>query len=45
MKQSLSFSYLTMGKQMRSSIEYELREAEKKQEIDYKSPYDATSYT
>ncbi len=43
-KQRLAFHYLTMGKQMRDNIEYELQEAQKQQEIDYQSPYDAATY-
>jgi hypothetical protein len=44
LKQRLAFHYLTMGKQMRGNIEYELQEAQKQQEIDYQSPYDAATY-
>lgn len=44
LKETLPFEYLTLGKQMRNNIEYELQLAKKQNEIEYKPVHDSTTF-
>ena len=44
LKDKLSYEYLTLGKQMRGNLDYELLQAKKQKQIDYKALYDSTTY-
>lgn len=45
LKKKLAFHYLSMGRNLRENLNYELEEAKKQEEIEYKPPHDPNTYT